>query len=147
MYRYLQPAGWGLLVHFHKNLHLQQRLLEKVTQALRPLMLLPGGNVEDAAVCLDSIADPHTVGDNLTEAPIVKVLVGEVTGADPPCLGPSEERVGIQSGCPLSIFHHHGKSKEMAVDALTFGRFRNVFDYRREQRREIWNGKLLIIII
>ena len=100
-------------------------------------MLLPGGDIEHTAVCLDGIADPHTVGDNLTEAPIIKVLVGEVTGANPPCLGPSEERVGIQSGCLLSIFHHHGESKEMAVDALTFGRFRNVFDCRRELGGEI----------
>ena len=92
-------------------------------------MLLPGCDIENAAVCLDSIADPHTVGDNFAEAPIIKVLMGEVTGADPPCLGPSEERVGIQSGCLFSLFHHHGESKEMAVNAFTLGRFRDVFDY------------------
>ena len=92
-------------------------------------MLLPGGDIEYAAVCLDSIANSHPVGDNLAKAPIIKVLMGEVTGADPPCLGPSEERVGIQSGRLLSSFHHHGESKEMAVNALAFGRFRDVFDY------------------
>lgn len=95
-------------------------------------MLLPGGNIEYAAVCLDSIANSNPVGNDLAEAPIIKVLMGEVTGADPPCFGPREERVGIQSGCLFSILHHHGEPKEMAVDALTFGRFRDVFDYNKE---------------
>lgn len=106
LFSFLQPAGRAL-IHLHKNLHLQQCLLEKMTKALRPLMLLPGSDVEYAAICLDSITNPNTVGHHFTKAPIVKILMGEMAGADPPRLGSGEDRMGIQSGGFFSILHHH----------------------------------------
>mmetsp|Transcript_42389 Transcript_42389/g.83286 ORF Transcript_42389/g.83286 Transcript_42389/m.83286 type:complete len:211 (-) Transcript_42389:1526-2158(-) len=96
-------------------LHLQQRLLQQVHQAVDVAVFRQGRHVEHKRVRPDGVGKADPIGYYLTVAPIVKIGMRQVAGAHPPALGAQQQRIGKERRGVLPLRHQHGQSQQVPV--------------------------------